>query len=544
MIGSLGGAADALRRVVANPDIRRAELAWMLGWAAEWAWLVALLVFTYNAGGVVAVGVLGLARTVPAAVLAPVLSTISDRLPRHRVLLGVHAGRAALIGLATGAVALGWSEWVVFLVAPLDALLAVLHRPTNASMLPGLARSPEELVAANVASSTVENLGILAGPAVGGLLVASTAPAWWFAAPCVGFLAAAVAVTGIRPTQELRRPPRPSILDTVAGGFRVVRAFPHAGSVVGLFAAQTLVRGLLSVMLVVASVELLGLGEEGVGFLNAAFGAGGFLGALATMVLVGRSRLAGPFRLGLLLWGVPILLLGLLPNPLAALAFLAVVGIGNAVLDVAGFTMLQRGVPNAFRGRIFGVLEALVMLTVGVGSALAPVLIAAVSIRGALLATGLLLPVVALLSWREVAIADARAVIPARELALLRGVPMLAPLPMTVLEQVADDLVPLHFGAGDQIIGQGEVGNRFYILAEGAVEVRVSGQAAASLGPGDSFGEIALLRDVPRTATVRAADDVTAYALDREEFVCAVTGDRQSKRAADAVIAERLGAAG
>jgi hypothetical protein len=542
MIRSLAVAADALRRVVANPDIRRAELAWMLGWAAEWAWLVALLVFTYNAGGVVAVGVLGLARTLPAAVLAPILSTICDRLPRHRVLLGVHAGRAVLIGLATAAVAFGWSEWVVYVVAPLDALLAVLHRPTHSAMLPGLARSPEELVAANVASSTVENIGILAGPAVGGLLVASAAPAWWFAAPCIGFVAAALAVSGIKPAQALRRAPRPSILDTVAGGLRVLVAFPHAGLLVGLFAAQTLVRGLLSVMLVVASVELLGLGREGVGYLNAAVGAGGFIGALSTMLLVGRSRLAGSFTLGLLLWGAPILLLGVLPHPLTAVAFLAVLGMGNAVLDVSGFTMLQRGVPNAFRGRIFGVLEALIMLMVGIGSVLAPVLIAAFGIRGALIATGLLLPALALLSWREVARADAKAVIPARELALLRGVPMLAPLPLTVLEQVADDLVPVRFAAGDRIIGQGEVGDRFYILAEGAAEVQVAGGPARPLGPGDFFGEIALLRDVPRTATVSATGDVVAYALDRDAFVGAVTGDRQSARAADAVIGERMGA--
>jgi MFS family permease len=542
MISSLAAAADALRRVVANPDIRRAELAWMLGWAAEWAWLVALLVFTYNAGGVVAVGVLGLARTLPAAILAPILSTISDRLPRHRVLLGVHGGRAVLIGLATAAVTLGWSDWVVYVIAPLDALLAVLHRPTNAAMLPGLARSPEELVAANVASSTVENIGILAGPAVGGLLVATTAPGWWFAAPCAGFVAAALAVSGIQPPQALRRAPRLSAVDTLVGGLRVIVAFPHAGLVVGLFAAQTFVRGLLSVMLVVASIELLGLGEEGVGYLNSAIGVGGLLGALSAMVLVGRGRLAGSFALGLVLWGAPILLLGVLPNPVAAVAFLAVVGIGNAVLDVSGFTMLQRGVPNAFRGRMFGILEALIMLMVGIGSVLAPILITALGIRGALMATGLLLPALALISWRGIAAADAKAVIPARELALLRAVPMLAPLPLTVLEQVADDLVPVRFAAGERIIRQGEVGDRFYILAEGAAEVRVKGGKARRMGPGDSFGEIALLRDVPRTASVRATDDVVAYTLDRDAFVCAVTGDRQSVRAADAVIGERLGA--
>jgi hypothetical protein len=541
MISSLAAAIGALRRVLANPDIRRAELAWMLGWAGEWAWLVALLVFTFNAGGVVAVGILGLARTLPAAILAPVLSTISDRLPRHRVLLGVHAGRAVLIGLASGAVALGLSEWVVYLIAPLDALLAVLHRPTNASLLPGLAHSPEELVAANVAAGTVENVGILAGPAIGGLLVATVSPAWWFAVPALAFTGAAVSVFGIRAPQALRQSVRPSLTDTLVGGIRALVTFPHAGLLLGLFAAQTLVRGLLSVMVVVASVELLGLREEGVGYLNAAIGAGGFVGALGSMLLVGRGRLAGTFTLALVLWGTPIALLGLIPNPAAAVLFMAVLGVGNAALDVSGFTMLQRGVPNAFRGRVFGVLEALVMLMVGIGSVLAPVLIAAMDIRGALIVTGLILPALAVISWRGVQAADRKSVIPARELTLLRNVPMLSPLPLTVLEQVAGDLVPLRFAAGEPIILQGEVGDRFYILAEGNAEAQVNGATPRAMGPGESFGEIALLRDVPRTASVRATSEVVAYALDRDAFVCAVTGDRQSARVADAVIGERLG---
>jgi hypothetical protein len=541
MSSSLAAAIGALRRVLANRDIRRAELAWMLASAGEWAWLVALLVFTFHAGGVVAVGVLGLARTLPAGLLAPALSTISDRLPRHRVLLGVHTGRAVLIGLASVAVALDLSEWIVYLIAPLDALLSVLHRPTNASLLPGLARSPEELVAANVAAGTVENVGILAGPAIGGLLVATAAPGWWFAVPAAAFAAAAISVSGIQAPQALRRPPRPSLVDTLVGGVRALVMFPHAGLLLGLFAAQTLVRGLLSVLVVVASVELLGMGEEGVGYLNAAVGAGGFLGALASMLLVARGRLAGTFTLALVTWGAPIALLGLVPNPAAALAFMAAVGVGNAVLDVSGFTMVQRSVPNAYRGRVFGIMEALVMLTVGIGSLLAPVLIALLDIRGALIATGLILPVLAVLSWRGVQAADTKSVISADELALLRHVPMLAPLPLTVLEQVADDLVPVRFAAGDQIIRQGDVGDRFYILAEGAAEVQVESRTLRAMGPGDSFGEIALLHDVPRTASVRATGEVVAYALDRDAFVCAVSGDRQSASAAEAVIGERLG---
>ncbi|MGH2455139.1 MAG: MFS transporter [Candidatus Limnocylindria bacterium] len=541
MMRSLASAATALRQVFANPDIRRAQLAWMTGWAAEWAWLVALLVYAHAAGGVLAVGLLGLARTLPAAILAPALSTLTDRLPRHRVLLGVHAGRATLIGLAAWSALAGWSPLVVFAIAPLDGLLAVLHRPTHMSLMPALARAPEELVAGNVASSTLEAIGTLVGPAIGGGLVATGLTSLTFAVPASAFALAALAVAGVRPAQGVRVDRgRPGPVGLLLGGVSTLADHPHAALLLGLFGLQTLVRGSLSVLLVVAAVELLAIGEQGVGYLNATLGAGGFAGALAAMSLVGRRRLAPPVFLGLVLWGVPIVAMGLLPAVGVALLALATVGAGNAVLDVAGFSLLQRSVPNAVRGRVFGVLEAIAMLTVGLGSAAAPLLVAAFGVRGALIATGLLLPVAAVLAWPQVRRADERAVIPARELALLRGVPMFGLLPLTVLEQVAGDVVASSFAPGTTIIRQGEGGDRFYVLAGGEAVASVDGTQVRRMRAGDWFGEIALLRDVPRTATVTAATVVHVLALEREAFVAAVTGDRASTRAAEGVIEERL----
>jgi MFS family permease len=540
MIRSLGVALSALRRVMANPDIRRALAAWMLGWASEWAWLVALWVYAYNESGVVAVGVLGLARTLPAALLAPALSTITDRLPRHRVLLGVHIGRAVTVGLVAVAVTAGW-PLVVYLLAPIDALFGVLHRPTHAPLLPALARSPEELVASNVASSTFEGIGTLIGPIVGGLLIAYAAPVWGFVVAASGFALAAFSISGVRPAQALRfHPDRPDLLHTRFGGLRALRDYPSAGLVVGLFTSQVVVRGLLNVLVVIAVVDLLRIGQEGVGYLNSAIGAGGLIGALAAVSLVGRTRMAPSFTAGLVLWGTPILLIGLIPVAGPAVVFLAILGLGNAVLDVSGFTLLQRTVPNAVRGRVFGVLEAAVMLGTGFGSVLAPPLVLVVGSRGALIVTGALLPVLAVVTWRWVSRADERGVIPGRQLALLRGVPMLAPLPMTVLEQVAGDLVAVRYADDALIIHQGDVGDRFYILAEGKATVTIDGRVVQRFGPGDWFGEIALLRDVPRTASVTAVGPVLAYALDRDAFLAAVSGDRQSRSAADAVVEARL----
>ncbi|HTI29524.1 MAG TPA: MFS transporter [Methylomirabilota bacterium] len=541
MIRRLGAAGDALRRVLVNPDIRRALVAWMLGYAAEWSWLVALWVYAYQTGGVVAVGILGLARTLPAALLSPALSALTDRLPRHRILLAIHLGRATLVGTAALAIVAGLPPIVVYAIAPLDALLGVLHRPTHMPLMPALARSPEELVASNVASSTFEGIGTLAGPALGGLLVAYATPSWGFGVPALLFGIAAVSVSGIHPSQALRREVRRGgLAATLLGGISALFAYPRAGLIVALFWAQIIVRGLLNVLLVVAAVELLHVGEQGVGYLNSAIGAGGFIGVLATVTLVSRRKMAAPFAIGLVLWGTPILLIGLVPIAPAAVLFLAVLGLGNAVLDVAGFTIMQRNVPNAVRGRVFGVLESGVMLGTGIGSGLAPLLIALLHIRGALIVTGLLLPTLAVLTWRWVARADADAVIPERELALLRRVPMLAPLPMTILEQVAGDLSEVSFTDGQSIIREGEVGDRFYILASGRTRVTSADEPRAELGPGDSFGEIALVRNVPRTASVVAIGKVEAFALDRESFCAAVSGDVRSSRAADDVIDHRL----
>jgi predicted MFS family arabinose efflux permease len=541
MLRSVSSAFSALRRVFANPDIRRAELAWMTGYAAEWAWLVALFVYAFGVGGVAAVGLVGVVRTLPAAVLAPAITSFTDRLPRHRVLLGVHGGRAALIGLVAIGVAAGWPPVLVFLIAPLDGLLAVLHRPTHMALMPSLARAPEELVASNVASSTLEGVGTLIGPAIGGGLVAVGITSVTFAVPAALFLLAAATVLGIRPAQSLR-PVRATRggLAVLLGGIQSLADHPHAGLLLGLFGAQVVVRGVLSVLLVAASVQLLALGEEGVGFLNAAIGAGGFLGALFAMSLVGRTRLAPSFSLGLVLWGTPILLIGLLPFAMVAVVALAVLGAGNAVLDVAGFSLLQRSVPNAVRGRVFGVLEAIVMLGLGLGSAVAPALVAALGVQGALIATGALLPLLAIVSWPKVRQTDALAVIPAREMELLRGVPMFRLLPLTVLEQVAGDVAPMQFAAGATIISQGDVGDRFYILVEGAAEATINGQPVSRMRSGDSFGEIALLRDVPRTATVTAETDAMAYVIEREPFCVAVSGDRQSLAAAQEIIGGRL----
>jgi cyclic nucleotide-binding protein/MFS transporter len=309
----------------------------------------------------------------------------------------------------------------------------------------------------------------------------------------------------------------------------------------GLYCAQALVGGAFNVLIVVSALELLDLGNAGVGWLNAAFGVGGLFGAVVALTLLARRRLASDFMFGIVLWGVPLALIGVWPEPAVALLLLGLVGVGETLVEVAGPTILQRSVPDHVLARVFGALEALLITTIGIGGLLAPLLIELLGIRGALVVSGALLPILASIFWRRLTLLDREHPVAARQVALLRGVPMFRPLPEPTLEQLAGQLIPVHVPVGREVFAEGDPGDRFYVLAEGTVDVSIGGRGISMLGPGSSFGEIALIRDVPRTATVTAQSDVELYALERDVFIAALTGHAPSAQAADAVIAARLG---
>jgi hypothetical protein len=273
--------------------------------------------------------------------------------------------------------------------------------------------------------------------------------------------------------------------------------------------------------------------------LNSAYGIGGLIGAVAALTLVGRRRLALPLGTGLILWGAPIALVGVWPNAAAALILLAVPGIGNAILDVSALTMLQRMVPNRMLGRVFGALEAMVFATVGIGSIIAFGLVAWLGVRGALIATGSSLPVLAAISYRRLRAIDEATVVPEKELALLRRVPMFATLSAVALEQLATSLQKVSVPSRTRILQQGTSGDRIYLILDGEVRVSRGRRTTARLGPGDCFGEIALIRGVPRTASVTAQCDVELFALDSEPFLAAVSGNLLCADEVDKMVDER-----
>lgn len=533
----------ALRDVFANPGLRRLELAWVGSVTGDWSYAVALAVFAYEAGGPTAVGVVGLIRFVPSAAAAPFSALLADRYPRERVMLGADLARAAAMGCAAAAVLVDAPAWTVYILAAVVSVVSTAFQPAQAALLPSLARTPEELTAANVASSTIESVGSFAGPALGGLLLAATGTGTVFAVTAATFLWSALHVSRIRGARERTTAsdaPR-SLGQEALAGFRTIAVEPRLRLVVGLYSAQTLVAGALNVLIVVLALDLLEAGEAGVGYLNSAVGAGGLLGGAFALALAGRRRLGADFGLGLVLWGVPIALIAVWPEQASTLLLLGVLGVGNTIVDVAGLTLLQRAVPDDVLARVLGVLESLVVGTIGLGAILAPLLIGGLGIRGALVATGAFLPLLAALTWRQLTALDARAQVPEEQLAFLRSVPIFTPLPPATLEHLASSLRPEHAAAGAPVFRQGEPGDRFYVVRRGEVDVTMDGRRLSTLGPGGYFGEIALLRAVPRTAGVTARTDVELYSLDRDEFIAAVTGHPESAAAADAVVGARLG---
>ena len=537
----LGIAAQSLLGVLHNRDIRSLELGWTLGVAADWALLVVALLVAYDAGGAVLVGLVSLTRMIPATAVNLVVDTSRFARP-ERALVGVNLARAAGAALVAAA-SVADATVLVFAAVALASAAGALVRPTTLTLLPEVATSPAELVSANTAGALGESLGTFGGPLVAGLVVArlGVAPAALVSAGLC-LLAAGVAVA-IR-VPDASRPPRPTRTPRLAipfvAGLRELAARPPAGMVMVSFVGQTVTRGALTTFLAVLAIEVLGMGDAGVGVLGAAIGLGGIVGALGALGIGAERRLAVVFAIALVGWGAPIAVIGFVPVTIVALVALAVVGVANALIDVSGLTLLQRGTSNAGRSAVFAVLEVAASAGVSIGGVLASVLIEGIGIERALVLTGLLLPVVAVVGWPLVRRLDREGVVPERQSSLLRRIPLFAMLPLTALERVAAGMREVRFAPGERLMTQGDAGDTFVVIERGDVEVAMDGRPHHREGPGTGIGEIALLRSIPRTATVTALDDVDAWSIDCETFLEAVTGHEGSAAAARAVVESRL----
>ena len=332
-----------------------------------------------------------------------------------------------------------------------------------------------------------------------------------------------------------------SRLAEIVEGFRLLRRDRETGRLAVLAAVQTFTRGCLSVFVIVVAVDVLGMGDAGAGVLTAALGAGAVVGSLAVSMMADGRRLAVLFGVGVALWGLPLIVVGAVPREVATLAMLATIGFANALVDVGLLTLPARRVPDASLARVFGAITALATFAVAVGSLVTPPVIELVGIRWALVVIGLAGPVAVVASWHRLREIDRTVVARDADIEMLKAIPMLRPLPMPAIENLAARVGRLHVAAGRPVFAQGDGGDRYYVIEHGAADVVRNGQPVRTLGDGDGFGEIALVRDVPRTATVVARTPLELRTVDRPDFVLAVGGFSASREAADGVVVRSPG---
>jgi MFS family permease len=530
--------ADNLR----TRELRLAQLSFGLGWASEWAFTVALSVVAYDAGGARAVGLVALVRLAPSAIVGPFAATLADRFRRDLILAWIGIVRAIAIGASALLLAHTSSRLHVYALALIATTALTPFRAAHSALLPTLCRTPKELTTAMAVRGLLDSLSILLGPLVAAALLAESHPAVTFAVVAGASLCSAILILRVRHQVPPRSAVAPSrgLWHQAIEGVAAMVSNRDLGIACGMGGVQGFTRGCLTVFSVVVAIKTLKLGDSGVGLLNGAVGVGAVLGSLAASMLVGSRRLGGWFSLGIAWWGLPLMLIAVFPSTAPSLALLACIGAANSLLDVALFTLIGRMVEDHVLARVNGVLESLVSVAVGLGSLVTPFVISGLGIRGALAVLGSLCPAAAILGWGRLRILDRTLAVRTEEIDVLRSVPMLHVLPAVMIEKLARAVRHETVAAAEDAVVQGTAGHTFYVIEAGEAEVLVDGRLLSVLRAGGYFGEIALLRDVPRTATVRARTQLRVCALSREAFIPLVTGHEPSMLEADTAIEERL----
>lgn len=525
-----GGRGAVVRRTLSSPRLRRVMLGYLVFNVSEWAVYLTLLVWAYGVGGVHTASLLALLQLVPSALLATPLSVLLQRYSRTTALVLGYAAQSVTLLVLAGALFADLPFAAVAAVSVVTAVAVTLTRPAHHALLPEISETTEELTAGNAASGTVEAVATIVGPLASGLLLTVWVPG---GVMLVMGLGAGLSVLVLLPL--LRRgsaSPRPVVARDKGAG-KAIRSDPAARLLCALVAAEYVLVGMMDILLVVLALDVLDMSEAGPGLLNSALGLGGLVGAVFTFVLVGRQRLAPAVVLGAVGVGVPLALASLVPGPVVAVVLIAACGAGKLFFDVANRTLIQRLLPDRLLSAVFGLTETLMMAGLALGTLVAPFAVQVLGGRGAFVLAGVFLPLVALLAATRLRALDAATVVPVDVLAGLRAVPFLAVLAPRVVERLALEARVVDVEAGRPVIVEGDPGEDFYVVVSGSVRVTQRGEYVRDLGPGSWFGELALLRDTPRTATVTASTDLRLWAVGRQAFLTSVGVNETSRDALD-----------
>jgi MFS family permease len=529
----------AFRSLAGHRALLRVLVGYGLFLLTEYSVWIAMLVYAYDRGGATVAGLVAVAQLVPAAVVAPVVAAVADRRSPVVWLAGGYLVQAAAMAAIAVAVAVG-VPLAAYAGAVVAAAAVTTTRPAQAALIPSVAVTPDQLTAANVVVGWLEAAGFAAAGLLTGVLISLAGVGSVFAV-CAGLaVLAALLVARLRvPPLTSAQEPAPEVLAGVGEGLRLAADRPQVRLMLALLTAEAVVLGALDLLIVILAISELGRPQSWVGYLTFACGMGSVLAATVSAVLVGR-RLGVPILAAALVLSGALAALAVGPGVAGTVLLLAVVGASGTLLEIATRTLLQRSVKPQLLGRVFGLLEGFTMAGYALGALLVPLLVHLGGTRLALLGVAAVLPLAAVVGGRALFGLDAGAPVPVVEIALLRSLPMFAELPAPAIEGLAAALTPVHLAAGTVLIRQGDPGDAYYAIAAGELDVQQDGHFLRSCGRGEGVGEIALLRAIPRTATVTAHTAATVYELDRDLFLTEVLGHAPTRRHANRIADTRL----
>ncbi len=520
------GVLATYRRLLQNGPLTRLLVGEFVSSIGDWLYLVALLVVVYQREKSPALlGLIGGARILPYVLLSVPAGIIADRFDRRMVLLVTDLARGAVMLILAWLVATEGSLLAIAAMTIVAACFSTFFGPTIGAYLPSLTRDESELGPANSAWATLDNFAFVIGPAIGGLLIAVGGLTLAFILNAATFVVIALVLWRLPPGRaraaasidgEEPAPAAP-FMQQLRGMLRPLTGMTLINAVGGF------VFGGLSILTVVIAVDVLKQGDAATGYLNAAIGVGGLVGALGSGILILRRRLAPPLLSGGIVLGLGVILLGQAGSLVPALIATGVAAGGSLLIDVISTTLFQRTVPDAIRGRTLGILNTVALAFYAAGSLALPVLAGIFSILPILVVTGLLMVVATVVG--VALIGSAAIVVPTmtEEQARLLHVPAFTGLQPGRLETAAQRATARSAADGEVVIRQGDQADRFYVILEGIFAVTQEADGTRKelrrMTSNEVFGEIGLLSGVPRTATVTAIGPGRLLALEGRDFL-------------------------
>ncbi len=521
----------------------------------EWALWVAILVYAYEAGGSKLAGITSVGLLIPASVVAPFAGHAADGTKPDRVLFLVYVVEAASLACAASFAFSGAPAWAVIVPVCVAVTGITFLRPSIAVVVPGLVASPGDLVAANLLTGNADSVSVLVGPLLASALLVADGPALVFAV-CAAINAIGALLTfrlesrsgagpGAMPSPTvagIERPPPASkgsrirvMMSRTSPLVEATREMARQRGSLQLLAVlggQYALVGALDLLVVDLAFTVLDLGDAGPGALSALVGIGAVAGGVASVMIVGRRQLSIVMIACLGVIAASMVTLGASTVMVTTLLVLPIAGIARSLLDVSGRMLLQRCAPQDALASVFAILEVLSGAGMLCGSVMVQVLIAHGGARSALIGVAIFFVLVLLVTAPGLRRVEEHADAPVVQIRLLRLTSLFGSLPGPVLESLARGSEMIEFPRGAAIIRQGERGDHYFVIARGTVEVSVDGARVRSIGRPAGFGEIALLANLPRTATVTTIEPVSVLAIERSQFLAAVTGHDESARMA------------